>query len=63
MIEGSSHKKNGSINSNTEAPVYIRFYYFFRGLIMDEAALIRCFVSQACHLGHLFSAHAPPVFQ
>ena len=24
---------------------------------MDEAALIRCFVGQACHLGHLFSAH------
>lgn len=63
-IEGSSRLKNGSINSNAEAPVYIGhnviaedFIISSGACITDGAALIRCFVGQACHLGHLFSAH------
>ena len=63
-IEGTSRLKNGSINSNAEAPVFIGhnvmaedFIISSGACITDGAALIRCFVGQACHLGHLFSAH------
>ncbi|MFR3853580.1 MAG: DUF4954 family protein, partial [Odoribacter splanchnicus] len=50
--------------SNAEAPVFIGhnvmaedFIISSGACITDGAALIRCFVGQACHLGHLFSAH------
>jgi len=63
-IEGASRLKNGSINSNAEAPVFIGhnvmaedFIFSSGSCINDGAALVRCFIGQACHLGHLFSAH------
>lgn len=63
-IDGTSRLKNGSINSNENAPVYIGhnvvaedFIVSSGANISDGAALVRCFIGQACHLGHLFSAH------
>ena len=63
-IDGASRLKNGSINSNKSAPVKIGhnvvaedFIISSGASVTDGAALIRCFVGQACHLGHLFSAH------
>ncbi len=62
-IEGASRLSNGSINSNKEASVYIG-----KGVICDDfilssgteldsgATLSRCFVGQACRLGHHYSA-------
>ena len=64
VIDGASRLKNGSINSNAEAPVYIGHNVMAEDFIIssgahitDGAALVRCFIGQACHLGHLFSAH------
>ncbi len=64
IIEGASRLENGSINSNRHDPVRIGYnviaqdFIFCSGAhVTDGAALIRCFVGQACHLGHLFSAH------
>ncbi len=64
MIEGASRLENGSINSNRHDPVQVGYnviaqdFIFCSGAVVtDGAALIRCFVGQACHLGHLFSAH------
>lgn len=63
-IDGTSRLENGSINSNKEAPVYVGhnvvaedFIISSGANISDGAALVRCFIGQACHLGHLFSAH------
>lgn len=63
-IDGASRLKNGSINSNQEAKVYIGHNVMAEDFIVasgahitDGAALVRCFIGQACHLGHLFSAH------
>ena len=62
-IEGASRLSNGSINSCMEAPVYVG-----RGVICDDfilssgaeldsgATISRCFVGQACRLGHHYSA-------
>ena len=63
-IDGASRLKNGSINSNAQAPVHIGHNVMAEDFIIssgasvtDGAALVRCFIGQACHLGHLFSAH------
>lgn len=63
-LEGVARLKNGSINGNATAPVYIGHNVIAEDFIIssgvritDGAALIRCFVGQSCHLGHLFSAH------
>ncbi len=63
-IEGASRLQNGSINSNENAPVCIGhnvvaedFIISSGASITDGATLVRCFIGQACHLGHLFSAH------
>lgn len=63
-IDGASRLQNGSVNSNAEAPVYIGqnvvaedFIISSGSSITDGATLVRCFIGQACHLGHLFSAH------
>lgn len=63
-IDGASRLKNGSINSNSSAPVYIGHNVIAEDFIIssgasvtDGATLVRCFIGQACHLGHLFSAH------
>ena len=62
-IEGASRLQNGSINSCKEATVYVG-----RGVICDDfiissgskvdsgATLCRCFIGQACNLGHNYSA-------
>lgn len=63
-IDGASRLENGSINSCREAPVSIGanvtaedFIISSGACVSDGAVLSRCFVGQACHLFHLFSAH------
>lgn len=62
-ICGTNRLRNGSINSNKEAPVYIGhgvicddFIVCSGSHIDDGAMLSRCFVGQACQLGHNYSA-------
>lgn len=62
-IEGSCRLQNGSINSNKEAPVHIGYGVICEDFIVssgshidDGAMLSRCFVGQACQLGHNYSA-------
>lgn len=64
IIEGASKLKNGSVNSKREAPVHIGhnvvaedFIISSGASVTDGATLSRCFIGQACHIGHLFSAH------
>lgn len=62
-IEGAGRLKNGSINSNEHAPVHIGYGVICDDFIIssgshveDGTMLTRCFVGQACHLGHTYSA-------
>ncbi len=62
-ICGANRLKNGSVNSNAEAPVYIGhgvicddFIVCSGSHIDDGTMLTRCFVGQACKLGHNYSA-------
>jgi len=62
-IEGACRLENGSINSNAEAPVHIGYGVICEDFIIcsgshidDGAMLARCFVGQACQLGHNYSA-------
>lgn len=62
-IEGASRLKNGSINSNAAAPVHIGigvvgddFIICSGSSITDGVTLSRCFIGQACRLGHNYSA-------
>lgn len=62
-IEGTCRLENGSINSNKEAPVHIGYGVICEDFIIssgshvdDGAMLTRCFVGQACRLGHNYSA-------
>ena len=62
-IEGASRLKNGSLNSNKEAPVHIGcgvicddFIVSSGSSVEDGSMLTRCFVGQACHFGHNYSA-------
>ncbi len=62
-IEGASRLKNGSLNSNRTAPVHIGvgvigddFIVCSGSSIEDGVTFSRCFVGQACHLGHNYSA-------
>jgi len=62
-IEGACRLKNGSINSNADAPVHIGYGVVCEDFIIssgshvsDGAMLARCFVGQACQLGHNYSA-------
>ena len=62
-IFGANRLRNGSINSNTEAPVYIGngvvaddFIVCSGAHIDDNAMITRCFVGQASKLGHGYSA-------
>lgn len=63
FIEGTCRLQNGSINSNEKAPVYIGYGVVCDDFIIssgtkveDGAMLTRCFVGQACQLGHNYSA-------
>lgn len=62
-IEGSARLKNGSINSNASAPVHIGvgvigddFIISSGSSIEDGVTFSRCFIGQACILGHTYSA-------
>ena len=62
-IEGASRLKNGSINSNEEAPVHIGvgvigddFIISSGSNVEDGVTFSRCFIGQACRLGHNYSA-------
>ena len=62
-IEGASRLKNGSINSNMHAPVHVGvgvigddFIISSGSSVEDGVTFSRCFVGQACKLGHNYSA-------
>lgn len=62
-IEGARLLENGSINSNSEAPIHIGYSVIANDFIIssgsritDGAMIMRCFVGQACQLGHTYSA-------
>lgn len=62
-ITGAMKLKNGSINSNEQAPVYIgrnviaEDFIISSGSRVDGGCIIsRCFIGQACHLDHGYSA-------
>lgn len=62
-IEGAGKLKNGSINSNVYDPVYIGDGVICNDFIIssgtnigDGTMLTRCFVGQACRMGHNYSA-------
>ena len=62
-IEGTARLKNGSINSNREAPVHIGvgvigddFIISSGSSVEDGVTFSRCFIGQACRLGHTYSA-------
>lgn len=62
-IEGASRLKNGSINSNREAPAHVGagvigddFIISSGSNVEDGVTFSRCFIGQACHLGHNYSA-------
>ena len=62
-IEGASRLKNGSINSCPEAPVHIGvgvigddFIISSGSSVEDVVTFSRCFIGQACKLGHNYSA-------
>lgn len=68
-IENCTRLENGSINSNEQAPVYIGdsviaqdFILSSGAVIADAAKIIRCFIGQACHVTHNFSAHDSLLF-
>ena len=62
-IEGASRLKNGSINSKEAAPVHIGvgvigddFIISTGSSVEDGVTFSRCFIGQACRLGHNYSA-------
>lgn len=63
MITGAMKMKNGSINSNKHDPVYIgrnviaEDFIISSGSKVDGGSFItRCFIGQACHIDHGYSA-------
>jgi len=62
-ITGAMKLKNGSINSNVDDPVYIGRNVIAEDFIVSSGSTIdggsfitRCFVGQACHIDHGYSA-------
>ena len=62
-IAGAMKLKNGSINSNVHDPVYIgrnviaEDFIISSGSTVDGGSIIsRCFIGQACHIDHGYSA-------
>ena len=62
-IEGAGRLKNGTINSNASAPVHIGYgvvcddFIISSGAHIEDGTMItRCFVGQACRMGHNYSA-------
>lgn len=63
VIEGARILENGSINSNAFDPVHIGYNVMAKDFIIssgscveDGTMLARCFIGQACELGHTYSA-------
>ena len=63
ILEGTVRLENGSINSNEYDPIHIGYGVICEDFIIssgshveDGTMLTRCFVGQACHLGHTYSA-------
>ena len=63
VIEGASVLENGSINSNSEAPVYIGYgvkctdFIFESGVSISDSTLISsCFIGQGSEMGKHYSA-------
>ena len=63
IISGVNRLRNGSVNSNEAAPVQIGhgviaddFIICSGSHITDSTSMARCFVGQACHFGHSYSA-------
>ena len=63
VISGTSRLRNGSINSNTDAPVRVGhgviaddFIICSGAKVEDNTTRTRCFVGQCCTLGHGYSA-------
>lgn len=62
-ITGAMKLRNGSINSNADAPVHVGRNVIAEDFIISSGSrvdggtiLARCFVGQACHLDHGYSA-------
>lgn len=62
-IIGAGRLQDGSINSNKSAPVHIGYGVVAEDFIIssgsvveDNTSINRCFIGQACHLGHGYSA-------
>ena len=62
-VEGAGRLKNGSINSNASDPVHIGYgvvcddFIISSGARIEDGTMItRCFVGQACRMGHNYSA-------
>ena len=63
VISGVNRLRNGSVNSNEAAPVTIShgvimddFIVSSGSHITDNTTMSKCFVGQACHFGHSYSA-------
>lgn len=63
IVEGARNLDNGTISSNEHDPVHIGYNVMMKDFIVssgssieDGTMLTRCFVGQACHLGHTYSA-------
>lgn len=63
VVEGARNLENGTIASNAYDPVHIGYNVMMKDFIVcsgssveDGTMLTRCFVGQACHLGHTYSA-------
>ncbi len=63
VLSGVNRLRNGSVNSNEAAPVTIShgviaddFIICSGSHITDNTSLTRCFIGQACHFGHSYSA-------
>ena len=68
-VENCTRLDNGTVNSNENAPVYIGdsviaedFIISSGAVVADAAKIIRCFIGQACHVTHNFSAHDSLLF-
>jgi len=63
VIEGAKYLENGTINSNEHDIIHIGYNVMMKDFIIcsgssieDGTMLTRCFVGQACRLGHTYSA-------
>lgn len=69
VLENCTRLENGSVNGNIQAPVYIGdsviahdFVISSGAVVADAAKIVRCFIGQACHVSHNFSAHDSLLF-